>query len=63
MQMSNTGKSYARYCGAWFQHELGMTLSDFTGLQVRPAFDCRFSKTATEYESKTGINWLSCAAE
>ena len=34
MQMSNTGKSYARYCGAWVQHALGITLADFTGLQV-----------------------------
>jgi hypothetical protein len=39
---------------------LGAFLVDGNGGEYRVISDCQFRKTATEYDRKTGIKWLSC---
>ena len=34
-----------------------------SGVAHRVISDCHFRKTATEYDRKPGINWLSCTAK
>jgi hypothetical protein len=50
---------------------LSMTAQEVGGLynctvshgDVRVISDCHFTKTATEYDRKPGIKWLSCTAK
>jgi hypothetical protein len=46
--------------GGGGRHELDAAVPDGEG---RDKSDCHFRKTVTEYDSKTGIKWLSCTAK
>jgi hypothetical protein len=36
---------------------------DMAEVRYRDTSDCHFRKTATEYDMKSGIKWLSCTAK
>ena len=42
--------------------DFGLFVNSTCGLP-RVISDCHFRKTATEYDRKTGIKWLSCTAK